>query len=165
MASIEPKQSTKPGKRPTRKSTRVDMTAMVDVAFLLLTFFILSTQLPSTVGIMETAKPDESEPKEIACEKNLTLFLGENDQIFWYAGCDPEQLQTAGYGPAGIRKVLMQENAQRRDLIISVKPGELSNFENLVSIIDEITIAGAKKYALATLSPAEKDWLVAKGKK
>lgn len=163
MASIEPKQSTRPGRRSSRKSTRMDMTAMVDVAFLLLTFFILSTQLPTREGAISTAKPVPGSEVDIVCEKNLTLFLGDDNQIYWFGGCDQEQVQAVGYGPAGLRKLLIEQKQNRKDLIISIKPGELSNFQNLVSVIDEIQIVGAPKYALAEMSPEEKEFLATRG--
>jgi biopolymer transport protein ExbD len=141
----------------------MDMTAMVDVAFLLLTFFILSTQLPTQEGALSTAKPVPGSEVDIACEKNLTLFLGDDDQIYWYGGCDQEEVQAVGYGPAGIRKLLVEQRQHRRDMIITIKPGELSNFQNLVSIIDEIEIVGAPKYALAEMSPEEKEFLATRG--
>lgn len=165
MASLEPRQSTRPGKkRSNKRSTRVDMTAMVDVAFLLLTFFILTTQLVKDDRVLTTAKP-VSDKVGIACDKNLTLYLGENDQIYWFAGCEMESVQVVNFGSSGIRQLIYQKLQTQDDLIISVKPGANSNFKNLVDIIDELGITNAPKYALADMSPEEEQYLATRNMK
>lgn len=162
MASIEPKQANS-GKSKLKRAITVDMTAMVDVAFLLLTFFILTTTL-SNPTMMETAIPVDDK-KDIACTKNLTFYLGADDKVYWYAGCEMEEMATTDYSMKGIRKIVQEQLQTRDDLIIGIKPGELSNFENLVDIFDELKITGAPKYALSEMSEEEVQFLADRGMK
>ncbi len=74
-------------KRAKKGSTRIDMTPMVDLAFLLLTFFILTTTMykPSTLQLTFPVPPEDDKPKELDKVNNaLTLFLTKKDQILYY---------------------------------------------------------------------------------
>src|ERR1041385_6538655 len=80
--------------RSKKTSTRIDMTPMVDLAFLLLTFFILTTTLskPQTMEITmpEKVKKGDEQP-EVNEKKVLTLVLGPNDKVYWYVGITEPQ--------------------------------------------------------------------------
>ena len=74
-------------KRAKKGNTRIDMTPMVDLAFLLLTFFILTTTMykPSTLQLTFPVPPEDDQPKELDKVNNaLTLFLTSKDQILYY---------------------------------------------------------------------------------
>ena len=74
-------------KRAKKGSTRIDMTPMVDLAFLLLTFFILTTTMykPSTLQLTFPVPPEDDKPKDLDKVNNaLTLFLTKKDQILYY---------------------------------------------------------------------------------
>ncbi|MBK7288703.1 MAG: biopolymer transporter ExbD [Flavobacteriales bacterium] len=74
-------------KRAKKGSTHIDMTPMVDLAFLLLTFFILTTTMykPSTLQLTFPVPPDEKDKPELDKVNNaLTLFLTKEDQILYY---------------------------------------------------------------------------------
>lgn len=107
-------------KRPKKGSTRVDMTPMVDLAFLLLTFFVLTSTFskPKVMSLVYPAKPiDNPPPQEV---NNAITFLLSEDRIFYYEG---EFRQTAGegkpattlsettFGAQGVRKLLADKNA------------------------------------------------------
>src|SRR4029079_35113 len=75
--------------RSKKASTRIDMTPMVDLAFLLLTFFVLTSTLnkPQTMEITMPEKPkDETEVPKVNEKDVLTIVLGENDKVYWYTG-------------------------------------------------------------------------------
>lgn len=163
MASIEPRQ-TQSGRQRSRKSTNVDMTAMVDVAFLLLTFFILTTTLQSEQA-MQVAVPAKGDAQEIQCSKNLTFYLGGDNKVYWYGGCEMDDIRETGHGPGGVRQIIAEQKQLRNDLIVSIKPGEKSDFQNLVNIFDEMKITGVPKYALASMTPEEKNFLESRGMK
>lgn len=110
----------KKGKRRAKKhSTHIDMTPMVDLACLLLTFFILTTAF-NEPKIMEIVMPSKEKPKdpppEIDDSRVINVILAENDQIFFYNGkADPTKsvlpmLIKTNYGKDGIRKVLLERN-------------------------------------------------------
>src|SRR6478672_1071476 len=81
----------KGGKVRTKKqSTKVDLTAMVDLAFLLITFFMLTTSLSKPLA-MDIAKPDKDEKNkdnklELRASQTMTILLGKNDKVAWYMG-------------------------------------------------------------------------------
>src|SRR5690348_17888292 len=93
--------------RSKKSSTKIDMTPMVDLAFLLLTFFMLTTTFnkPQT---MEITMPDKPKKDDVVPEVNekkvLTLVLGENDKVYWYKGITDPKLEVANFSADGIRK-------------------------------------------------------------
>lgn len=109
------------GKRKAKKhGTHIDMTPMVDLACLLLTFFMLTTAFnkPKVMEIILPEKPKENEkPPELDKDRALNILLVENDKILWYVGlADPNKplpvLSEADYSKEGIRKVLLQRNKE-----------------------------------------------------
>lgn len=114
------------GKRKAKKhGTHIDMTPMVDLACLLLTFFMLTTAFnkPKVMEIILPEKPKENEkPPELDKDRALNILLVENDKILWYVGlADPNKplpvLNEADFSKDGIRKVLLQRN---KDLFMNI---------------------------------------------
>jgi biopolymer transport protein ExbD len=109
------------GKRKAKKhGTHIDMTPMVDLACLLLTFFMLTTAFskPKVMEIILPEKPKENEkPPELDKDRALNILLVENDKVLWYVGlADPNKtlpvLAEANFSKDGIRKVLLQRNKE-----------------------------------------------------
>jgi len=146
--------------RSKKASTKIDMTPMVDLAFLLLTFFMLATTFskPQTMEITMPEKPKKEEQQPLVNEKKvLTLILGKNDRIFWYVGITNPKVEIANFSANGIRKVLLQKNQEIRNMIVLIKPDDASNYKNMVDILDEMTISNIKRYALVDITPVEKE--------
>lgn len=110
-------------KRAKKGSTRIDMTPMVDLAFLLLTFFVLTSTFskPKTLELNYPAKPDPNEKIENPEVKNgLTLLLTKDDRVFYYKGefilpgdekgRTPTQLSETNFSPDGLHKLLLEAN-------------------------------------------------------
>lgn len=110
-------------KRAKKQSTKVDMTPMVDLAFLLLTFFVLTSTFskPKVMSLVYPAKPDpaqEIEPQKI---NNAITFLLTEDKIFYYSGQyypanapgpkGPTVLEETDFSAKGVRKLLADRNA------------------------------------------------------
>lgn len=120
MAEIVQEESHKgKGKRKAKKhGTHIDMTPMVDLACLLLTFFMLTTAFnkPKVMEVIMPDKPKDNEkPPELDKDRALNIILVENDKILWYVGiADPSktQLAEADYSKEGIRRVLLERNKQ-----------------------------------------------------
>jgi biopolymer transport protein ExbD len=146
--------------RAKKSSTRIDMTPMVDLAFLLLTFFMLTTTLskPQTMEITmpEKPKPEDKLP-EVNEKKVVTLILGANDKIYWYHGITDPKVELTDFSPNGIRKVLMKENAEIPGMIILIKPSEESRYKNMVDILDEMNITNMQRYALVPITSTDKE--------
>lgn len=119
MAEVntESKDSGKKGK-PKKMSTRVDFTPMVDLGFLLITFFMLTTTLikPQTMEISMPSKDKvtEEEQTKVKASKAITIILGKNNKVYYYFGTreknvDPQVFET-DFSAKGIRKVLIEKN-------------------------------------------------------
>jgi len=146
--------------RSKKTSTRIDMTPMVDLAFLLLTFFILTTTLskPQTMEITmpEKPKPEDKQP-EVNEKKVLTLVLGANDKVYWYVGITEPEAKRTDFSKDGIRKVLVEKKSEIRDLIVLIKAMDESKYKNMVDILDEMTISNIQRFAIVDITPADKE--------
>jgi biopolymer transport protein ExbD len=152
--------------RSKKQSTRVDLTAMVDLAFLLITFFMLTTTLAKPQA-MDLTMPDKDEKLdqkfEVADDRTMTLLLGKNDQIEWYMGTvekPSEVTPTIKYGKNGIRKDLLEKiktvkATTGKDLFVMIKPSDKSNYKNLVDILDEMKITNVQSYGIVEITAPE----------
>jgi biopolymer transport protein ExbD len=158
-------------------STRVDLTAMVDLAFLLITFFMLTTTLAKPQA-MDLAMPDKEKTDEqqltIADNRTMTILLGSGNRLEWYMGLVDKQLTPPtvdGFGKNGIRKALIEKSKEvvgitgdpKKGLIVLIKPSEKSNYRNLVDILDEMKISNIQQYAIVTISEPEIELLKREG--
>jgi biopolymer transport protein ExbD len=119
MAEIQQQEQTKGGKKkPKKGDAHVDMTPMVDLMSLLITFFMLTAAFskPKVMEIVlpEKLKKDEIvEPPKIAESRTLNIILGPEDKVYWYPGkADPAVtvLQETDFSSTGIRQVLLDRN-------------------------------------------------------
>jgi len=137
-----------------KKATpRVDMTPMVDLMFLLVTFFILTTSI-STPQAMDIVKPDKDDNNqenrlELKASKTMTILLGKNDKVAWYmgeAGATAPTYENLSQVEKSIienRKVA-DASGVKGDFVVLVKPTSGSNFKNFVDIMDELEILKVK---------------------
>lgn len=157
----------KKGKKKARSkkmSTRVDLTAMVDLGFLLITFFMLATTFnkPKTMEVNKPAKEDnEDKQPPIKMSKTATLLLGARDKLYAYVSpdeIDPSTelaLDSIEYGPNGLRKFIQRRQAEvqaqwgnKDDLFVMIKPLPASSYKNIVDVLDEMSITDVKRYAI-----------------
>lgn len=168
MAAIaQPTSGNQRGKRRSRKmSPRIDMTPMVDLAFLLITFFMLTTTLAKSY-VMEITLPDKTigntTAPVIKSSQLVTLILGEKDKIYWYQGVEDPQVYVTNYSPQGIRQVLEEKKEQINKMYVMVKPARQSRYKNLVDVLDEMKITQTESYSLVAITP-EDEALIAKSK-
>ncbi|HTN06710.1 biopolymer transporter ExbD [Agriterribacter sp.] len=154
-----------PGVKKAKKlSTRVDMTPMVDLGFLLITFFIFSTTMAQPTA-MQLIMPKDTENLEeqtkVKASGALTIMLGKSDGLYYYEGDDPTKIQNTNY--KDIREVVInkKKSTKPEDFVVVIKPNDEANYKNVVAILDEMTINEVKKYALVPISPVENELLVA----
>lgn len=148
--------------RTKKKSTRVDLTAMVDLAFLLITFFILTTTLQKPKA-MDLVMPDKDEKKDTKLDvkesTTMTIMLGSGNKLAWFVGIPGKTAPTIeGYG--NLRKTLVEKAkeikaATGEDMMVIVKPSDKSNYNNLVTVMDELNITKNTKRAIVDLMPVE----------
>lgn len=168
MAAIaQPASGKQRGKRRSKKmAPRIDMTPMVDLAFLLITFFMLTTTLAKSY-IMEITLPDKVNSNTTApvikSSQLITLILGEQDKIYWYQGVQNPQVNVTDYSPQGIRQVLKEKAAQIDKMYVMVKPARQSRYKNLVDVLDEMKTINTESYSLVSITP-EDETLISKSK-
>lgn len=162
MAEMEVKDSggkKGPGvKKGKKASTRVDLTPMVDLGFLLITFFIFTTTMsqPTSLNLnmpKDTDKPDED--TKVKESGSLTLMLGKGNVIYYYFGNDPTTMQTTTYKE--VRDVILKKKASTppEDLFIIIKPDKDATYKNAVDILDEMSINDISRYAMVDPTPEE----------
>ena len=143
-----------------RSAPSLDMTPMVDLAFLLLTFFVMTTTLnkPQTMEITMPEKPKPEDKQPMVNEKRvLTLVLGGEDKIYWYLGITDPKVELSNFSNDGIRKVLLQQNAQISEMVVLIKPSDQSKYKNVVDILDEMNISNIARFALVDITPVDKE--------
>ncbi len=153
--------------RSKKLSTRVDLTAMVSVSFLLIIFFMVTIELAKPKGI-GLGLPD----RERGCGEPIpgcyngnrfyTVLLGENDKLITYAGLldNPlEKPRETNYSKKGfhsdlkiVNKRILEHSAAvgepNRGVIVFIKPSSKSNYGNLVDILNEMKLANIEAYAI-----------------
>ena len=148
-----------PGVKKGKKlSTRVDLTPMVDLGFLLITFFIFTTTVSQPTAMKLFLPKDVDKPEEqnkVKASAVLTIMLGKNDQIYYYEGDDPTKLQSSNY--KGIRDIVLDKKRRTdpKDFVVVLKPTQDATYKNAVNILDEMTIDEVKRFALVDISPDE----------
>ncbi len=174
MADIETK-----GKK---ESPRVDLTAMVDMNFLLLTFFILSTTLskPKAMEIQMPYTDDvitDDDKNKIKKDVALTVLLSKDHRLYYYEGIgdDPEnppQLEVTYFkNNDGIRDVLIEKKNSVQNLIsqgvltatdkptVIIKPDSNSTTDDLINILDEMTINAIPIYAVVDITDVDREYI------
>ncbi|WPO79667.1 biopolymer transporter ExbD [Flavobacterium sp. KACC 22761] len=153
--------------RSKKQNSKVDLTAMVDLAFLLITFFMLTTSL-SKPKAMDLSLPDKDDknPEDTKTKvdenRTMTVMLGADNKMVYYMGLlaspkvGPKDI---AYGKDGIRRELLKQKQNvlaysaalgkpKNGIIVIIKPTKKSNYRNLVDILDEMAITGVETYAI-----------------
>ena len=161
MAEITNNQKQIKGKRLVRKSTRVDLTPMVDLGFLLITFFVFTTTMSSVKAMAMVSPKDDTTQTDDLCESCvITILPAANNQLFYYEGSDKNAVyETTTYGAKGLRALLVAKKKKvehlKREAILIIKPSSGSTFKNLINIIDESNICMYKRYYLDKATAAD----------
>jgi biopolymer transport protein ExbD len=168
--------------RSKKMSTRIDFTPMVDLGFLLITFFMLTTTLAKP-QIMALVMPDKDVKKEdvepVKESKVLTLLLGANDKVYFYEGITNPTLDSTDYSAEGIRATILKkmekvagqfgmedyEDFKTKEprkgsfLNVLIKPTKEARYKNLVDVLDEMSITKVRYYVILDISEAEEKFL------
>ncbi|QEH40716.1 biopolymer transporter ExbD [Chitinophaga sp. XS-30] len=169
------------GTKSKKLSTRVDMTPMVDLGFLLITFFMLTTTMskPKTMDlIMPKDTEKEEEQNKVKESTALTILLGKKDQVYYYEGLaqDPNASSNPDFFKAssfantgGIRDIIIKkrdEVAQLRnfkgepeDVVVIIKADDGATYKNFVDLLDEMAINRIQRYATVDISDQDKQWI------
>jgi biopolymer transport protein ExbD len=154
-------------KKAKKQSTLVDMTPMVDLGFLLITFFIFTSTMSSPAAMQLFMPKDTEKQEEMNKAKEsgaLTIMLGKADQVYYYEGQllpDGSNFKSTNF--KGIRDVIInkKQSTPPDDLVVVIKPNDEATYKNTVDILDEMTINGIKRFALVDITPQENEPLKA----
>ncbi len=174
-------------KKAKRLSTRVDMTPMVDLGFLLITFFIFTATMstPSTMALnMPKDEKNPEQQQEVKASGAMTILLGKGDQVYWYTGeLAPDASNFNSTNFKGIRDVVINtkkdviakhyhnkqceeirarnngdpKSCLDRDFVVVIKPNPDATYKNTVDMLDEMTINVVKRYAMVDILPVEEE--------
>ncbi|MEO6813259.1 MAG: biopolymer transporter ExbD [Ginsengibacter sp.] len=165
MAEMEVKEKSKKGpgvKKAKKLSTRVDLTPMVDLGFLLITFFIFTIRMSEPTA-MNLSMPKDSDVKDQTLVKksgSLTLMLGKRNVIYYYFGDDPATMQTTTYKE--VRNIILKKKkaTPADDFFVIIKPDKDATYKNAVDVLDEMSINDVSRYAMVDPSADEYDKIV-----
>ena len=175
-----------PGVKKAKKlSTRVDMTPMVDLGFLLITFFIFTTTMSSPKALNLNMPKDTKNEEELNKAKEsgaLTIMLGKNNGVYYYEGQllpDGSNFKSANFATirdeiinkkkdvikthvhdSNCPKIWAENKGDKnscldRDFVVVIKPDEDATYRNTVDMLDEMTINNVKRYAMVDITPQE----------
>jgi biopolymer transport protein ExbD len=137
--------------RPKRRvGIRIDMTPMVDVAFLLLIFFMVTTVF-RTPQALEINLPPQDVKIEVAESKVLMVRVLADNRLYYKRGTDPWARSVV----AEVGKVLAPYK-NSNELIVVIKVDRDAEFRAMVDLIDEMDQAHLSRFSLAELTPEEK---------
>ncbi len=148
--------------RSKKQSTRVDMTPMVDLGFLLITFFMFTTTFskPNVMDLGLPGKPDVNAPKppptEVKLENSITILIGKDNRVFWHqqdeTSLKDENLQETNFDRDGLRKIVQQAKARAIDkdiFTVIIKPTDDAVYKR-----EEIHVG-----VCTAVVPVHKTWL------
>ncbi len=151
-----------PGVKKAKKlSTRVDLTPMVDLGFLLITFFIFTTTMSQPTAMKLNLPKDTDKPEEQNKLKEsgaLTLLLGKNGNVYYFEGQLADQAANMKSSTMKqIRDVIINKkrSTPKDDFMVVIKPGSESTYKDVVDVLDEMTINDVGRYAMVDISDIE----------
>ena len=153
--------------RRIKHNLKIDMTPMVDLGFLLISFFVITAEL-SKPQAMNLYMPHDGPSSDAAESKSITFLTGTNNKLFYYYGEEKDAgiinpvVQISWDEKTGAGKIIGEKQLQldnvkggRDEMIVIIKPGKESSYKNVVDILDEMTIHEVKRYAI--VKPGDKD--------
>ena len=170
MAQMELQLSESKKTRRKHPSLRIDMTPMVDLGFLLITFFIFTTTMSDKKSMRLYMPAEGGTPPAIPESRVLTVLLSSNNNVYAYEGkfedaMKENKIVATTYNMSdGIGQLIRDKQKRlrafnkqedRNDLIFLIKPTKQSTYKNVVDALDEATINDVKKYMVVEPSPKE----------
>ena len=154
-----------PGVKKSKKlSTRVDLTPMVDLGFLLITFFVFTTTMSQATAMnMNEPKDDPNEQMKVKNSGAMTILLGKGDQVYYYYGelhADKisEEFKSSNFREIRDLIVAKKKATPIDDLMYIIKSDSTSTFKNSIDILDEMSISAVPPghYAEVDITPTDR---------
>jgi len=156
-------------KRMKKLNLTIDMTPMVDLGFLLIAFFILTTQM-SQPAVAKLYMPHDGAMTKVPGSRSLTILIGDKSNLFYYFGTEEEAIREkkilqTGYSENAIGNIIREKQFSlglaRDSMIVLIKASGNSAYKNLVDILDEMIINNVKRYSIVDISKQEESFLEA----
>jgi biopolymer transport protein ExbD len=164
----------RPGVGPVKRhNLKTDMTPMVDLGFLLITFFVMTVQL-SKPSVVNLNMPKDGPSMPVGNSKALTVLIDNKDRIYYYQGAWKEALATGQVfktnlsATNGLGKIIrrqqqsLDDNDQkegRRGLMLMIKASQGASYKNVINAMDEALINVVEKYTILSADPEETGWM------
>jgi len=147
-----PKQKTALGLRKRKRvGIRIDMTPMVDVAFLLLIFFMVTTVFRRPLA-MEVNMPEPGAKVQVPMSNVMTVYIQEDGSVIYDVG--QRGLTTAMWDE--LREILLLELDYNPDLIVLVKLDRNARYEKMVDILDTLDEAQMPRFSVIPMTDEDK---------
>lgn len=162
--------------RSKKHSLRVDMTPMVDLAFLLISFFMLTVVLTDERALKVTMPNSTDEPDDVGECQVMNVLIDSADRVFTYEGMEIKSMKPTSFDAEnGVRQVLMAKSklvsttcpkdkhskARKMVCLIKLLPG--AHYSSMINILDEMEITGTDVYSMQEPLAAEMEEVAAKG--
>ncbi|WP_106914461.1 biopolymer transporter ExbD [Chryseobacterium aurantiacum] len=158
----------KQGSKQKKKLIRVDMTPMVDLGFLLITFFMFTTNFtkPNVMDLGLPAKDSNpnpiNTPPVIGDKNQVTFILGKDNRVFYHQSNEKDlnttNLKETDFSGIKISKIIAEasKNAPKPDnFTVIVKPTDEANYKNFVDMLDNLAISKKERYGVTDIKPWE----------
>ncbi|MEO5948476.1 MAG: biopolymer transporter ExbD [Chitinophagaceae bacterium] len=161
-------------RRMIKHNLKIDMTPMVDLGFLLISFFVITTELSKPTA-MDLAMTKDGPPMDLPESSALTVLIDKGNAIYYYEGKWQEALKLDKIklislsGADNLRNIIIEKQKRLDDdvkskekrggLMLLIKPGKEADYKTIIDVLDEATISFVKKYVLINQSKEETDWL------
>ena len=139
-------------KKKRRIGIAIDMTPMVDVAFLLLIFFMVTTVFRTPQALEINLPPDEKSEVKVAESKVVSVRVLPDGRAYWRRGLSDPWARSSVDDLTRVFAVFRGND----EIVLLIKIDREAKFNSMVHIIDDLDLAGLSRFSLATLTPEER---------
>jgi biopolymer transport protein ExbD len=153
------------GSKQRKKLIRIDMTPMVDLGFLLITFFMFTTNFTKP-NVMDLGLPAKGphEPGTVVDTRNqVTFILGKDNRVFYHQQAREDlnrtNLKETDFNGLNITKIISEAYSKapkKENFTIIIKPTDDANYKNFVDVLDNVAISKKERYGVTDIKPWEK---------
>lgn len=167
MTEVQIKEQSSGKNTHNKKPIRVDMTPMVDLGFLLITFFMFTTNFskPNAINFANPPKKDVNNVTDVIDIRNsITFILGKDGRVFYYqaekSDLNDNSLTEVSFDKAQVAKTIeaAKAKAPKKEIFtVIIKPTDDSQYKTMVDMLDEMTITKSERYGISEMNDKEKD--------
>jgi biopolymer transport protein ExbD len=153
-----------------KQKPKIDMTPMVDLGFLLISFFVMTAEL-SKPRLASLNMPKDGPPMTLGDSSALTVLLAGNERFYYYRGSWEDAIKgnkifKTDISSVALRNAILQQKHQLElsnnkgdGLMLLIKSTEEASYRNVIDVLDEALINNVKKYVIVKTEDAEIAWI------